>query len=592
MRIPGLFSLLPAHEDKVLYFSLSEIMCIFASGSNRSVLFVMLKLLSIQNYALIDSLHITFDKGFSVITGETGAGKSIILGALSLVLGQRADARHIKEGETRCVIEAVFDISTYHLQPFFEEHDWVFDGDECILRREIWANGKSRAFVNDSPVYLNHLKEFGDRLIDIHSQHQNLALNDNLFQLNVVDLLADTVQERLVYTEAFSQYQASVQMLQELQLQARKNKEEEDYLRFQHTVLSEAALQPGEQEKLETELEAVTHAEEIKSGLFTVTELLSGNEQNVELLLRTVRDTLQQMQIVYPRVAELAVRVASAYIELKDVREEASRYFAEIDFDPNRQQQLEERLSVIYDLQKKHSVTTVEQLIELRDEMGEKLQNIDSLDERLAALEKEVEIRRSVMLDKASLLTRKRMAAAPAIEKELTEKLTFLRMPHAHFRCEITPKNHPDATGADAVQFLFSANKNRELQPVSQIASGGEISRLMLCLKAMIAGATALPTIIFDEIDTGTSGEIADKVGAIMEEMSKQMQVIAITHLPQIAARGDTHFVVYKEETTDTVATQLKELSPDERISEIARLLSGAEISAEAVENARVMLKG
>jgi len=301
----------------------------------------MLKSLSIQNYALIDSLHIKFDKGFSVITGETGAGKSIILGALSLVLGQRADARHIKQGETRCVIESVFDISAYHLQPFFEEHDWVFDGDECILRREIWDNGKSRAFVNDSPVYLNHLKEFGDRLIDIHSQHQNLALNDNLFQLNVVDVLADTEKERLEYTKAFSAYRAAEQMLNELHLQARKNKEEEDYLRFQHTILSEAALQPGEQEKLESELEAITHTEEIKSGLFTVTELLSGDEQNVESMLRTVRDTLQQVQKVYPKVAELAVRADSAYIELKDVREEASRFFEEIDFDPNRQQLLE-----------------------------------------------------------------------------------------------------------------------------------------------------------------------------------------------------------------------------------------------------------
>jgi len=552
----------------------------------------MLKTLSIQNYALIDSLHITFDKGFSVITGETGAGKSIILGALSLILGQRADVRHIKQGETRCVIEGVFDISAYHVQPLFEEHDWVFDGDECILRREIWSNGKSRAFVNDSPVYLNHLKEFGDRLIDIHSQHQNLALNDNLFQLNVVDLLADTAKERVEYTEAFSQYRAAEQMLKELHLQARKNKEEEDYLRFQYTALSEAALQPGEQEKSETELEAVTHSEEIKSGLFSVTALLSGDEQNVESLLRTVRDTLQQVQVVYPKAAELAVRVESAYIDLKDVREEASRFFEEIDFDPNRQQLLEDRLSVIYDLQKKYSVTTVDQLIALRDEMGEKLQNIDSLDERLASLEKEVEIKRSVMLGNARQLTQKRAGAAPAIEEELIEKLSFLRMPHTRFRCEFTPKNHPDATGADHVQFLFSANKNRELQPVSQIASGGEISRLMLCIKAMIAGATALPTIIFDEIDTGTSGEIADKVGAIMEEMSGRMQVIAITHLPQIAAKGHTHFVVYKEETADTVTTQLKELLPDERVTEIARMLSGAEVSTQAVENARVMLGG
>ncbi|HBG56753.1 MAG TPA: DNA repair protein RecN [Porphyromonadaceae bacterium] len=550
----------------------------------------MLKSLSIQNYALIDSLHIEFDKGFSVITGETGAGKSIILGALSLILGQRADVRHIKQGETRCVIEGVFNISAYCMEPLFEKLDWVFDGEECILRREIWSNGKSRAFVNDSPVYLNDLKGFGDRLIDIHSQHQNLALNDNLFQLNVVDLLADTRNERMEYEKAFTDYRSVEQMLKELHRQARKNKEEEDYLRFQYTALSEAALQPGEQEKLETELEAVTHSEEIKSGLFAVTSLLSGDEQNVESMLRTVRDTLQQLQAVFPRVAELAMRVDTAYIELKDVREEASRLFEEIDFDPDRQQLLEDRLGVIYDLQKKHSVATVDQLALLRDEMGMKLQNIDSLDERLASLEKEVEIKRSAMLGNARRLTQKREAAAPDIEKELVEKLTFLKMANTRFRCEFTPKSHPDATGADNVQFLFSANKNRELQPVSQIASGGEMSRLMLCLKSMIAGATALPTIIFDEIDTGTSGEIADKVGAIMEEMSREMQVMAITHLPQIASKGHAHFVVYKDETAETVTTQLKELTPDERVAEIARMLSGAEISAQAVENARVML--
>lgn len=550
----------------------------------------MLKSLFIHNYALIDSLQIDFDRGFTVITGETGAGKSIILGALSLILGQRADARHIKQGETRCVIEGVFDIAAYDMQPLFEERDWIYDGDECILRREIWSNGKSRAFVNDSPVYLNDLKGFGDRLIDIHSQHQNLALNDNLFQLNVVDLLAGTTKERLEYAVAYTDYRSTEQMLKEMRLQARKNKEEEDYLRFQYTALSEAALQPGEQERLETELEAVTHSEEIKSGLFTVTSLLSGNEQNVESLLRTVGDTLQQVQVVYPRAADLMARVESAYIDLKDVRVEASHFFEDIDFDPNRQQLLEDRLSTIYDLQKKHAVATVEELLQLRDEMGIKLQGIDSLDEQLASLEREIEVRSSEMLGKANRLTQKRKAAVPAIEKELIEKLAFLRMPKVRFRCEFTARSHPDATGADQVQFLFSANRNRELQPVSQIASGGEISRLMLCLKSMIAGATALPTIIFDEIDTGTSGEVADKVGVIMEEMGKQMQVIAITHLPQIASKGYSHFVVYKEDHADTVSTQLKQLSTEERVSEIARMLSGAEISLQAIENARVML--
>lgn len=550
----------------------------------------MLKSLYIQNYALIDTLQISFDEGFSVITGETGAGKSIILGALSLILGQRADTRHIQQGEPKCVIEGVFNIAAYNLRPFFEEMDWVYEGEECILRREIWANGKSRAFVNDSPVYLNDLKGLGERLIDIHSQHQNLSLNDNLYQLNVVDLLAATAPELSEYTKAFAEYRSAEKAVNDLRQQFCKNKEEEDYLRFRYTVLLEAALEIDEQDKLETELEALTHSEEIKSGLFMTTSLLSGDEQNVESMLRTVRDALEDVQHVYPKAAELVARVESAYIDLKDVREEASRLFEEVEFDPARQQLLEERLSVIYDLQKKHAVNSVGALITLREEMAVKLANIDSLDERLALLEKETAEKQTAMLAKAGLLRKKRQAAIPVIEKELIEKLSYLKMPNTRFRCELKAKHIPDATGGDSVQFLFSANKNSAMQPISQIASGGEISRLMLCIKAMIAGATALPAIIFDEIDTGTSGEVADRVGSIMGEMSRQMQVIAITHLPQIASKGDTHFVVYKEELNERVTTRIKELTPDERISEIARILSGAKVSVQAVENARVML--
>ena len=478
----------------------------------------MLKSLSIQNYALIDRLQITFDTGFSVITGETGAGKSIILGALSLILGQRADPRHIQQSQTKCVIEGVFDISAYSLKPFFEELDWVYDGEECILRREIWSNGKSRAFVNDSPVYLNDLKGLGERLIDIHSQHQNLSLNDNLYQLNVLDLLAGTAFERSEYMQAFAGYRNAEKALNDMRLQSQKNREEEDYLRFRYTALLEAALEPEEQEKMETELEALTHSEEIKSGLFAATSLLSGGEQNVESMLRSVRETLEGVQRVYPGVMELVARVESAYIDLKDVREEASRMFEVVEFDPARQQQLEERLSTIYDLQQRHSVNSVGELIQLREELGIKLADIDSLDEQLAAMEKEAEEKESEMWVRANLLSRKRQAAIPALEKELIEKLGYLKMPNTRFRCELKPKHPVDATGMDSVQFLFSANKNRALQPVSQIASGGEISRLMLCIKAMIAGATALPTIIFDEIDTGTSGEVADRVGAIMRD--------------------------------------------------------------------------
>lgn len=550
----------------------------------------MLRTLSIQNYALIDSLIIDFDSGFSVITGETGAGKSIILGALSLILGQRADARHIKQNESKCTIEGVFDISKYELEPFFEVKDWVFDSNECILRREIWANGKSRAFVNDSPVYLNDLKELGEKLIDIHSQHQNLSLNDNLFQLTVVDLLANTRKERADYFKAFTEFRNAGKLLDEKREQSRRNREEEDFIRFQFAGLSEASLKAGEQAELETELEAITHSEEIKSALFAVSSHLSGEGQNIESVLRSVLDNLKSIEHVYPKVKEWAERVESAYIDLKDVSAEAGRHFEKIDFDPARQEFVEERLSVMYDLQKKHSVSSVEELMALQDGLRNQIENIASMDEQLSVLEQEVAEKQSVMFKKATELSEKRRAVVPEMEKQLTGKLSYLGMANTKFQCVFTQKNQPDATGTDHVQFLFSANKNTALQPVSQIASGGEISRFMLCLKSMIAGATALPTIIFDEIDTGTSGEIADKMGTIMHEMSDKMQVIAISHLPQIAAKGDTHFVVYKADNDKTTTTYMRKLSPDERVQEVARMLSGAEVTAQAVENAKVMI--
>lgn len=551
----------------------------------------MLKSLSIQNYALIDSLHIEFDEGFSVVTGETGAGKSIILGALSLILGQRADVKHIKQNENKCTVEGIFDISKYPLKPLFDEKEWQYDGAECILRREIWTNGKSRAFVNDSPVYLNDLKELADKLIDIHSQHQNLSLNDNLFQLNLLDALAETGTEREEYAKAFDEYRSKQKQLVAQQELSRKSKEEEDYFRFQFTALSEAKLQSGEQEALEDELETITHSEEIKSSLFAVTDAFSGEGDAVEHRLKTAADQLKTIEPVFPKAAELVQRIESAYIDLKDVRTETQKYFDQIDFNPQRQQLLEERLGLIYELQKKHSATSVEELLELQNQLDEKLQNIYSLDEQIEQLEKEVAEKQQEMLLKASELSRKRTSATASVEKQLIAKLNYLGMPNAQFRCEITPKQIPDSTGTDNLTFLFSANRNRSLLPVSQIASGGEVSRLMLCLKAMIAGATALPTIVFDEIDSGTSGEIADKMGTIMRQMGQDMQVIAITHLPQIAAKGTGHFLVQKEDSHETTLTSMRKLSPDERISEIARMLSGAETTTQAVENAKVMLK-
>ena len=551
----------------------------------------MLKRLSIENYALIDSLQINFDRGFTVITGETGAGKSIILGALSLILGQRADLRQVKPDEPKCVIEGLFDISAYRLRSLFEEHEWNYEGDECILRREIWSTGRSRAFINDSPVYLNDLKLLGERLIDIHSQHQNLSLNDNQFQLNVVDLLAGTGKELASYREAYTAYRAAEKGLLKLREQYRRNREEEDYLRFQYNTQTEATLELGEQERLEEDLETLTHSEEIKSGLFEVSNLLSGEQQNVEALLRMVRDRLQSLKIVYARVGALSERVESAYLDLKDVGEEASRLFEQVEFDSGRQQVVEERLSILYDLEKKYGVADLDGLLALRDEIGNKLQQIESLDEHLEEKEKEVAEKRSVMLEKATRLSEKRRSATADIEQQLIARLEYLKMPHARFNCQIATDREPEATGIDDVEFLFSANKNRVPQPVSQIASGGEISRLMLSLKAMIGGATALPTIIFDEIDTGTSGEIADRVGAVMKNMSREMQVIGITHLPQIASKGEIHFAVYKKERDNSVVTEIGRLSSEERVGEIARMLSGAEVTEQAVANARVMLE-
>ena len=506
-------------------------------------------------------------------------------------MGQRADNRYIRQNQQRCVVEGIFDLSRYDLQGFFEERDWEYNPDECILRREIWTNGKSRAFVNDSPVYLNGLKELGDRLIDIHSQHQNLSLNDNFFQLNVVDILARTKAEKEAYQKAFKEYQASRKLLLELREQSRKNREEENYFQFQFDALAGAKLRAGEQEELEAELETITHAEEIKASLFAVVDAFSGEEGAVEQKLKSVTDALKSIRHVFPKAAELEQRVESAYVDLKEVRIEAGKHFEETDFNAERQQRVEERLSVIYDLQKRHSVNSVEELQEIQGRLDEKLQNILSLDEKIGQLEKEVAEKQRLMSQKAGALSEKRKSTTRPVEKQLTEKLVYLGMPNARFTCDITPKNNPDATGKDAVSFLFSANKNTPLLPVSQVASGGEISRLMLCLKSMIAGATALPTVIFDEIDTGTSGEIADKMGVIMRGMARDTQVIAITHLPQIAAKGTRHYNVYKEDGAGTTATYMRLLPPNERVTEIARMLSGAEVTAQAVENAKVMLR-
>lgn len=539
---------------------------------------------------MIDSLEIDFEPGFSVITGETGAGKSIILGALSLILGQRADIKAIKQGESKCVIEGSFDVSAYDLRAFCEEKGIEYDPDSYILRREILSTGKSRAFINDSPVSLTDLKELGGQLIDIHSQHQNLLLSDTRFQMQVVDALAGNKELLSRYQQAFHQYKQSEKALAELREVVRKSKEEEDYLRFQIESLTEAALQEGEQEELENELETLTHAEDIKSALFKIHFLLSDDDKGIVQGLKEGLNTSQQLAKVYARSEEMSERLQTAYIDLKDLASEMDKLANDVEFNPERLAFIESRLDLIYTLQKKYHVNAVSELLALYEEFKQKIENIESSDQQVEALEKEVHEKSEKVFALAKQLTDSRTSITDSFEKDLTDRVAYLGMPNIRFRSEIITEKHPNIYGLDSVLFQFSANKNIPLQPVAEIASGGEISRLMLCLKSMIAGATALPTIIFDEIDTGVSGEIADKMGEVMREFGKNMQVLAITHLPQIAAKGKAHYKVYKSDDEHTTTTNLVRLSEEERLTEIARMLSGSTVTEAAIQNAKVML--
>lgn len=552
----------------------------------------MLKSLFIQNFVLIDSLDIQFDKGFSVITGETGAGKSIILGALSLVLGQRADGKSIKKGADKCIIEAVFDISPYRLEPFFLENDLDYDAESCILRRELFASGKSRAFVNDSPVSLSIMKELGGRLIDIHSQHQNLLLGDNRFQLRVVDVMGENEILLILYRKEYLHYQSLKKELKELKEKAARTKQEEDYVRFQLEQLDEAHLVPGEQEELEQEQETLSHAEEIKGSLYKITELLDGEEFGSVRLIKEALSMADSLERYYPRAKEIAERLRSAYIDLNDLASETDVLKEDIEFNPERLEWVNDRLNTLYSLQQKHRVSTVEELLEIREKYESQLREIDSFDEQIEMINNQLDVSHKELLQQASVLSTQRKIAAGAMAEQLVKMVLPLGMPHVRFRVDILPKEEPGGDGMDEVRFMFSANKSGDLQPVAQTASGGEISRLMLCLKAMIAGFTALPAIIFDEVDTGVSGDIADKMGDIMQDLGAKMQVFTITHLPQIAAKGKEHYFVYKEDTPDRTVTRIKHLSAKERIKEVARMLSGASLTEASLANAKELLKG
>lgn len=550
----------------------------------------MLRSLYIQNYALIDKLDIGFDTGFSVITGETGAGKSIILGAIGLLLGQRADVKSIRRGASKCIIEARFDISAYGMRPFFEENELEYD-EECILRREVQASGKSRAFINDTPASLAQVKELGEQLIDVHSQHQNLLLNKEGFQLNVLDILAHNDADLEKYQALYAEWKQLERSLAELTALAEQSRADEDYLRFQLEQLEEAHLVEGEQEELECEAETLSHAEEIKAGLYRVDQSFASDEGGVLTYLKDCLNTLNNLQKVYQPARELAERMGSAYIELKDISQEVSSQGESIEFNPIRLEEVNNRLNLIYSLQQKHRAKNLEELMALADEYRSKLSDITSYDERIAELTLRKEAQYELVKKQAAVLTKARVAAAREVEKQLAVRLVPLGMPNVRFQVEMGLKKEPGIQGEDTVNFLFSANKNGMLQSISSVASGGEIARVMLSIKAMIAGAVKLPTIVFDEIDTGVSGEIADRMADMMQEMGNHnRQVISITHLPQIAARGRAHYKVYKKDSDTETNSHIRCLTNEERIEEIAHMLSGATLTEAALSNARSLL--
>lgn len=553
----------------------------------------MLKKLDIRNFTLIDHLEMALYPGFSVITGETGAGKSIVIGAIGLLLGNRADAKQVKRGCDKCIIEATFDLSIYHsdvLKDFFEDNDLDYEPEECLLRREVNANGKSRAFINDTPVTLALMRELGEQLIDVHSQHQNLLLSKEDFQLNVVDIIARDRQRLADYRAAFAEYRSAQRRLEELREQIATSRDNEDFLRFQQKELSEANLASGEQEQLEQEAELMSHAEDIKRALHEADYGLSGDDTGIVNLTRSIAAQLRSVADVYPEAQELAERLESCFVELKDISQEIASKVDDVEYDPQRFNLITQRLDTIYTLQQKFHVQTVDELLDRLNGINAQLDNIDNSDEELQELERSVEKLHAVCVEKAVVLTDMRRKSATVVEQELSKLLVPLGIPKVRFKVDVSPADL-STNGADKVMFLFSANSSTDMQPVSQVASGGEIARVMLSLKAMISKAIGLPTIIFDEIDTGVSGRVAEQMAHIMRDMGKaNRQVLCITHLPQIAAAGSTHYKVAKQETEQGTVSTMTQLSDEQRITEIAQMLSGSDVSQAAVDNAKSLL--
>ena len=555
----------------------------------------MLRSLHIENYALINELHMQLHSGFSVITGETGAGKSILLGALGLLLGQRAEARSIRTGANRCIIEAEFDLSGYDIADFFEQNDLDFDDSTCIVRRELTSTGKSRAFINDTPAQLTQLRELGDRLIDIHSQHQNLLLAKENFQMNVLDILAHDKAEREDYSKLYAAHHDAVHRLQEAQEALSRGRDDEDYLRYQLQQLDELELVEGQQEEYEQEQTLLQHAEEIERALYAADSLLSGDGQQSEGALSALREAgreIEDIAAMLPVADELASRIESCRIELKDIADELENQASRITINPERLANINQWLSQLYSLQQKHHVQTEAELIALAEDFRKQLEAIDNSDENIKALEAEVKATHNAATEAAKRLTAKRTEAAHEVERQMESRLVPLGIPNIKFHVEIKATADLQPSGKDEICFLFSANKNNPLQPISEVASGGETARVMLSLKAMISGAVSLPTIIFDEIDTGVSGQTAEKMARIMREMGDGgRQVISITHLPQIAALAEHHYRVYKKDDETSTTSNIEELSESERITELAHMLSGAQITDAAIENAKELLK-
>lgn len=553
----------------------------------------MLKKLDIRNFTLIDHLEMLFYPGFSVITGETGAGKSIIIGAIGLLLGNRADTKMVKRGRDKCIVEATFDLSVYHsdvLKDFFERNDLDYEPEECLLRREVNANGKSRAFINDTPVTLALIRELGEQLIDIHSQHQNLLLNREDFQLNVVDIIAHDKKQLADYQVSYGKYHKAQDELARVKEDIERNRENEDFLRFQQKELDDANLVDGEQETLEQTAEMMSHAEDIKRVLHEADQCLAGEDMSIVNEVRQRASQLRSIADIYHEAQEMADRLDNCYVELKDISQEIASHIDDVEFDPVKYNETTERLDTIYSLQQKYHVATVGELIAKKDELDTQLGNIDNSDERLEECKQRVEALKAECMQKAAVLSEVRRKAALEVEGGLAKLLAPLGIPNVRFKVQIT-MGELAQKGVDKVMFLFSANKSTDMLPVSQVASGGEIARVMLSLKAMISKAIGLPTIIFDEIDTGVSGRVAEQMAHIMRGMGDvNRQVICITHLPQIAAYGSTHYKVAKHEAESGTVSTMTQLTPDQRITEIAQMLSGSDVTQAAIDNAKSLL--